>query len=337
MAQNTSTTCRNNTTPTFENLAGTNTLAGTNFCQVGGTNIVYQADANSLLVVTAPIQYVGTLTAARTFTFTGVGNITVSGAILAATNAAPAGVVKTGGGTLTLFGANTYTNGTVVLGGSLNCNGSVSLGRVTILGGTLGGSGLIRSAVSISPGGTLSPGAAFGTICTLTISNSLNLAGTTFMALNKSAGTNDQVHGLASVTYGGTLSLTNLSGTLTTNDAFKIFSATSYSGVFASLAPIIPAPGFAWNTNTLATDGTLRVLQTVSTTPVNMTNFIAGGRLTLSWPTDHIGWRLQTQTNTATAGLGTNWVDVTGSTTTNLMNFTIDPASNTVFFRMIFP
>ena len=36
-------------------------------------------------------------------------------------------------------------------------------------------------------------------------------------------------------------------------------------------------------------------------------------RLTLSWPADHTGWRLQAQTNNPTTGLGTNWFDVPGS------------------------
>jgi len=196
---------------------------------------------------------------------------------------------------------------------------------------------LVRGPVAIQAGGTLSPGASFGTTSTLTISNSLALGGTTFMALNKSLGTNDQVRGLTSVAYGGTLSLTNCSGALTTNDTFKLFAATSYGGAFASLTPAIPAPGFAWNTNTLAADGTLRILQTVSTAPMTLTNFVSGGLLTLSWPADHTGWRLQTQTNPAASGLGTNWVDVTGATATNLMNFTLDPANSTVFFRMVFP
>ncbi|HKI68692.1 MAG TPA: hypothetical protein VKA67_03830, partial [Verrucomicrobiae bacterium] len=56
VTQNFATSCRNNdTTPTFESLAGTNTLAGTNFVQVGGTNVIYQADSGSLLLVAAPI------------------------------------------------------------------------------------------------------------------------------------------------------------------------------------------------------------------------------------------------------------------------------------------
>ena len=71
-------------------------------------------------------------------------------------------------------------------------------------GGTLGGSGLIRGPVVVQAGAAVSPGAILGTTAILTISNSLSLAGTTFMALNAAAGTNDLIRGLTTVSYGGT-------------------------------------------------------------------------------------------------------------------------------------
>jgi hypothetical protein len=70
---------------------------------------------------------------------------------------------------------------------------------------------------------------------------------------------------------------------------------------------------------------------------VTITNKISGNLLTLSWPTDHIGWRLQNQTNTLFIGLSTNWLDVLNSTTTNQMTFTLDPYVGTVFYRLTYP
>ena len=87
-------------------------------------------------------------------------------------------------------------------------------------------------------------------------------------------------------------------------------------------------------TRTRALDGTLRVL---STAPVTVTNTLSGNLLTLSWPADHIGWRLQIQTNSISVGLGTNWLDVPGSTSTNQMTFTLDPTAGSVFYRLVYP
>jgi len=72
----------------------------------------------------------------------------------------------------------------------------------------------------------------------------------------------------------------------------------------------------------------------------NATNIVvqaAGSNLTLRWPSDHTGWRLQVQTNDVTQGLGTNWVDVANSTVTNQMTIPINPANGSIFYRMIYP
>jgi autotransporter-associated beta strand protein len=265
VTQNFSTSCRNNnTTPTFENIAGTNSLAGNNFVQVGGTNVIYQSDSNSLLVVTAPIQYVGTLTAARVFTFTGDGDITVSGDILAASNdTTPIGLIKTGNGALTLAGANTYANGTTVSGGTLLVNGTLANGLLKVIAGTLGGTGVIDGATIIQSGATLAPGLpkANGTVGTLIFNSTLTLAagGAIVMKLNKTFSTNDSVKVNGPLTYDGTLVLTNLSGAMTVGDSFKLFSATSYAGAFSSVSPAAPGVGLLWNTNNLNVDGTLSI------------------------------------------------------------------------------
>ena len=72
----------------------------------------------------------------------------------------------------------------------------------------------------------------------------------------------------------------------------------------------------------------------VNTSPTNIVASVSGNQLTLSWPADHTGWILQTQTNSASVGLGANWFNVPGSTATNRMTFTIVRANPTVFFRL---
>jgi hypothetical protein len=62
-----------------------------------------------------------------------------------------------------------------------------------------------------------------------------------------------------------------------------------------------------------------------------------GTSLTLSWPADHTGWRLEIQTNTLANGLGTNWVTFTGSSATNTEIIPFGRTNNSVFFRMAYP
>jgi len=50
------------------------------------------------------------------------------------------------------------------------------------------------------------------------------------------------------------------------------------------------------------TDGILRLAIGVNTAPTNITAVVSGNTLTLSWPADHTGWRLQAQTNSLNHG-----------------------------------
>jgi autotransporter-associated beta strand protein len=253
------------------------------------------------------------------------------------------GLVKKGSGTLTLAVNGTYTGPTTVTEGTLAVNGSLTATAVTVANnGTLAGTGTAGTSVTVNAGGTLSP-------ATATTTGTLNVAGnvvlqagsTNVMQLNHTAATSDQVRASAAaattITYGGTLVVTNLSGSLTGTDTFKLFSATNYTGAFSSLSPTIPQPGLAWDTSTLATDGILRFTVTANTTPTNLTAVLNGNQLTLSWPADHTGWHLQVQTNSVSVGIGNNWVNVPGSDLVNSMTFTIDSANDAVFYRMIFP
>jgi autotransporter-associated beta strand protein len=222
------------------------------------------------------------------------------------------GLTKNGSGTLLLDGANTYS------------------GATTVSAGTLGGSGTLAGPLVVQTGATLSPGA-------LTVNNTVNLAAgsRTVMELSKTAATNDQVLGVTSLTYGGTLVLKNLAGTLAVNDSFTLFTAGSYHGAFSSVSSETPGQTVTWDVSQLAVNGTVKVASAAPAS-TTITPVMSGGNLTLAWPAGQTGWTLQEQTNPLTVGISTNWVTVPGSTITHQMTFPIDPTKGTVFFRLVY-
>ena len=110
---------RTTVTTTIQSTGGNNALTGTLSITSGGTNNFIQADADTLTLSGATA--VTNITAqARFVTFQGDGNINVSGAIVNGTAGGSLGVIKSGIGTLTFGGANTYTGDTTVNQGILD-------------------------------------------------------------------------------------------------------------------------------------------------------------------------------------------------------------------------
>ena len=269
----------------------------------------------------------------RQFSVGNTGLTTFSGVVGDATLVC--GLSKGDTGTLVLSAVNTYTGPTTITGGKLWVNGSIT-SAVTATNGQLGGTGTITGAVDVNTGGTLAPGTA--AIGTLTVSGNLSLSAKALFKLNKSlAQSNDicSVSGTLTHSGTGTLTVTNLGPALVVGDKFKLFSqAVTGGGTFT-----VTGGGATW-TNKLALDGSIQVLSVggaVNTSPTNITAKVNGGNLEMTWPADHIGWRLQAQTNTLATGLRTNWVDVPNTATVNAVTNPINPANGAVFYRMVYP
>ena len=236
--QNISLAGRNTNVAAIENLSGSNTLGGGVTLTAGDSVYMLQSDTG-ILNLGGTISAGNALTGACTLTFQGIGNFLISGSIQNG-SASAFNVSVMGPGSLILPGANAYTGTTTVSGGSLAGNGSVS------------GAAIIQS------GGTIAPGTT-NTLGTLSFGNNLTLApgSTTFLRINKASQTNDLLQVSGVLTYGGTLVVTNLAGTLVSGDSFKLFNAGSYSGSFNALI-LPPLVGLGWNTNGL-TNGILSV------------------------------------------------------------------------------
>ena len=250
-------------------------------------------------------------------------------------------LVKTGSGKMVLTEANLYQGETTISAGTLLVNNAGSIGvsgfPVTVqAGGHFGGTGMINRNVNVQPGGFLEPGNGDGTPGTLVVKGSLSLAGTTLIELNKSlTPSNDVVVVANALTCGGTLSVTNIGPALALGDSFKVFSKAG-GGAFGTIELPLLSAGLGW-TNKLAVDGSIAVIQSVSLVPTIIAAQVGDDDLTLSWPLDHTGWRLQAQTNSGSVGIGPNWLDVPGSAGTNRWLVPIDMLNGSVFFRLAYP
>ena len=276
-----------------------------------------------------------TTSGTRTLNINQGSTTTFSGVMSDSTLSRYLAVIKSGTGTLVLSGPNTYTGATTVSNGTLEVDGQIANSQVTVNGGTLDGSGTIYGPVTLNSG-KLAPATAAG-IGTLTINNTLNInGGTVAMRISKTGGavTNDLVAGLNNVTYGGSLVVTNAGpSALAGGEMFQLFSASgSKTGNFTNVT-ILPVTG-ATGTFDPAT-GTLTIVAAASApTPTNITYTVTGSQLVLNWPAGQ-GWQLQSQTNSLSTGLTTNWTTVSGATPpfTN----TITPANPSVFYRLRAP
>jgi autotransporter-associated beta strand protein len=132
-------------------------------------------------------------------------------------------LIKTNSNTLTLGGANVYTGGTTVNGGSLVVNGSV--GAVTVNdGGSLGGEGTV-GALTLTSGSFLKPGNSPGL---LTAASSSWAAGSTYIwEIDNATGTAGTNWDLFSVT--GALDLSALSSNAKMNLVLESLSIANFS------------------------------------------------------------------------------------------------------------
>jgi fibronectin-binding autotransporter adhesin len=128
---------------------------------------------------------------------------------------------------------------------------------------------------------------------------------------------------------------------LVTGDSISSVSLTSAGaagGAAVNTYPITPSAasgtGLANYTITY-NNGTLTVVQTLPSTGTNITFSATGNTLTLNWPTNYIGWLLQS--NSVDLANTNYWFTVPGSAATNQVIISVNPANAKVFYRMAHP
>ena len=164
------------------------------------------------------------------------------------------GLVKTGAGTLTLNASSGYTGPTTLTGGTVGfgpAGGVSSSSALDVRSGavldasllsagltipaaqTLKGNGAVLGNVWVN--GILAPGASIGG---LTFSNNLTLAGTTLLEINRTGVTltNDFAAVTGTLTFGGSLIVTNTGDALAPGDSFILFPGGARTNTFATIS-----------------------------------------------------------------------------------------------------
>jgi len=175
---------------------------------------------------------------------------TVSGRITGAGGS----LVKTGNGTLTLSGNNTYTGTTTIYDGKLVVDGSLASSLVSVNGGVLGGSGQVGD-VAVNAGGTIAPGNSIGT---LTVNGNLTFAsGSYYQVEVNAAGQGDRINvsGLATIN-GGTVQVLAENGNYSESTSYSILTASggvsgTFSYVTSNLAFLTPSLSYGGQDVTL--------------------------------------------------------------------------------------
>jgi autotransporter-associated beta strand protein len=321
-------------TGTFDLNGNNQQIAGLN--SIVGTNLFFTAKnvvTNSS--ITAATLIISNITS-NTY---GDGSTTNSGIITGAIN-----LVKNGSGMQTLGDTNTYTGTTTVNAGILALSGGGSINNSTMItmatgavldvsarvngtltvtnGQTLGGFGTITGMVATSSGSTLAPGNST-TTGILTVSSNATLNGTNILKLYATGSTNDVLSVGGILTYGGTLAVTNLSGTLTAGDAFKLFNAATYLGSFATTNLPALSAGLFW-TNTLGINGTISVAGSASSiSSLAMTNFSLSGTNVVISGTNAGAGNVYVLASTNVALAKTNWTAIATNTLVGSGGFTL--------------
>jgi autotransporter-associated beta strand protein len=261
---------------------------------------------------------------ALTVSFTdGGGSGASSDTPLLVTNV-PGGLVKQGAGRLSLTGVNTYA------------------GTTTVQNGTLGGTGTVAGNVLVQAGGALAPGLVATPGTFTLVGNSLTLQGAANFRVAKNTGviSGDLATGAASVSYSGTLTVTNIgTDALTNGDKFTLFSATAYTGTFTTLNLPTLAGGLAWS-NSLATDGSIQVVL-APTIPSLVGVSLTGTNLNLIGTNGSPNAQFVVLTSTNVVTPVTNWTrlltnnfNVGGSFN---LNFAVPTNRPQQYFRLLLP
>jgi hypothetical protein len=161
---------------------------------------------------------------------------------------------------------------------------------------------------------------------------------------------------------GGTIVMENLasSSTYAAGQTFTLFENSGNGGninftgsatnTYPVIIPSTPGPGLGWDMthlwapNAAGHNGIIGIVSASAGPTLTNASFSISGTNVLAeftWPTNDLGWRLESQVSALTVGLqsyDSNWTGVNGSwTNTDMIVTNVLVSTNAVFFRLVFP
>jgi autotransporter-associated beta strand protein len=215
---------------------------------------------------------------------------------------------KSGDGTLTLAGSSTYSGATAVNAGKLLFQGSKSgSGSITVANGAA--LGVVENGAQVAPI-TLTVGTNSG--ANLEFNNVTNPSTAPIAA--------------GTISSAGAITININSGSFAVGQSYPLFSWSAGSAPAVSMGTVAGAVG------NLSTNGNTIQFNVTSVTPPTL-NFTqpSGNNIQFTWTGS---FKLQAQTNSLNAGLGTNWSDYPGGGTSPV-TVPIGMTNGAVFFRLL--
>lgn len=143
-----------------------------------------------------------------------------------------------------------------------------------------------------------------------------------------------------SLTTGGTVSLGVMGSALSVGE-FPLISYTGSiqgTGYSAFTLASLPASVGGYLSNDTANASVDLVITNapvvINPNPTNILYSVSGNLVTLSWPANHTGWFLQSN---SVSLLSNDWVNVAGSSGTNQVILPVDKTKANVYYRLMYP
>ncbi len=270
--------------------SGTTTIANASGYVIAGSNSAFGSGAISLsqngkIGVANGISLANNiaLTSTGAEVFADTGN---SGTFAGVISGAQA-LSKTGAGTVTLTGTNTYNGITTVSAGTLDVTGTVAGATSVASGASLAGTGTLTGLVTVASGGTLTPGSSNASMLTLSGGLTLNSGATlTAQANGTTVGSGyDQLDVTGAVDLSGATLSFALGYTPAAGDVFILINNDSTDAVTGTFTGLAEGSTVTVGSQTLrvsylgntGNDVTLTVIDTTVPTVSNVTASTSNG------------------------------------------------------------